>query len=135
MEDAVVSMPAQLPLQQSPPPQQQQKRQQQPIMIASAMLYESALAKALAWRVVEACHTHDAWVIVGDDETGERDGGLSIFLNELERLDPSCSIRLVWSDGGNGNGDGHNNDDDNGKSSYLCNLLAFQVEDNTTCVF
>ena len=50
------------------------------IVIASAVLYDADLAKALAQRVIEACE-NGAWVILGDDETGERDGGRSAFLS------------------------------------------------------
>jgi predicted nicotinamide N-methyase len=49
------------------------------IVIASAVLYDADLAKALAHRVIEACQS-GAWVILGDDVTGERDGGRSAFL-------------------------------------------------------
>ena len=50
------------------------------IVIASAVLYQVDLAEAFGKRVVEACNA-GAWVILGDDVTGERDGGRSIFLD------------------------------------------------------
>mmetsp|Transcript_32345 Transcript_32345/g.48234 ORF Transcript_32345/g.48234 Transcript_32345/m.48234 type:complete len:443 (-) Transcript_32345:43-1371(-) len=64
---------------------QQQCQQRQSIVIATAMLYELDLAKALASRVVEA-YRLGAWIIIGDDDTGERDGGRDLFLTELDRL-------------------------------------------------
>ena len=57
------------------------------LVIAAAMLYDSDLAKMLARRVYEACYVHDAWVIIGDDDTGIRDNGREIFLQELVRLE------------------------------------------------
>ena len=51
------------------------------------MMYDPDLAKMLARRVYEACYVHDAWVIVGDDDTGIRDNGREVFLHELDRLE------------------------------------------------
>jgi len=47
------------------------------IVIATAMLYEASLAETLARRAFEAC----AWVIIGDDDTVERDGGRQLFFS------------------------------------------------------
>jgi predicted nicotinamide N-methyase len=66
--------------------QQQQNQQQQLVVVAGAMLYDATLATALARRVVEAVHDFGAWVIVGDDDSGERDSGRAIFLQEMEKL-------------------------------------------------
>lgn len=56
-----------------------------PIVVAASVLYESKLAKAMARRVAEACN-RGAWVILGDDDTGLREGGREKFESELERL-------------------------------------------------
>ncbi len=57
-----------------------------PIVFGCSVLYNAQLAKGMARRFVEACRDHQAWVIVGDDDTGECDGGREIFLEELDRL-------------------------------------------------
>lgn len=57
-----------------------------PIVIAAAMMYEADLAQGLARRLMEACSL-GAWVILGDDDTGERDGGRASFLAEFARLE------------------------------------------------
>ena len=53
------------------------------VLIASAVLYQADLAEAFGRRVIEACDA-GAWVIIGDDTTGERDGGRSIFLDIIK---------------------------------------------------
>jgi predicted nicotinamide N-methyase len=53
------------------------------MLIASAALYEPDLAKALGRCVVQA-YQKGMWIIVGDCDTGERDGGRAIFLKILE---------------------------------------------------
>lgn len=63
------------------------------IVIASAVLYDADLAKALSQRVIEACKS-GAWVILGDDVTGERDGGRSAFLG----LTKEAGIKSISSD-------------------------------------
>jgi predicted nicotinamide N-methyase len=85
------------------PPLRQQPRQQR-IVVAGAMLYDANLAAALARRVVEAVYAFDAWVIVGDDDSGERDGGRAIFLQEMERhqqqhQQKNLSIPMVQTQG------------------------------------
>jgi len=55
----------------------------QPIMIATSVLYEAHLAEAMARRVVEAVEL-GAWVIVGDCDSGQRDGGRQRFEKELD---------------------------------------------------
>jgi predicted nicotinamide N-methyase len=72
-----------------------------PIVLAAAMMYESDLAEALAKRAVEACQL-GAWVIIGDDDTGERENGRNRFQAELDRLEemPSndaLTIDRVWT--------------------------------------
>lgn len=69
----------------------------QPIVVGSAMTYDAVLAKGLAKRLVEACRDFDAWVILGDDETGEREGGRALFLQELERLQVGEGFSKVWT--------------------------------------
>ena len=70
-------------------------------MIATAMMYEASLATGLARRAFEACMRHGAWVIIGDDDTGEREGGRERFLSELDLLeienDGSESLRRIWT--------------------------------------
>lgn len=56
------------------------------IVAAAAMMYGEDLAKLLARRVYEAC-ARGAWVIVGDDDTGEREGGRRAFMSEFARLE------------------------------------------------
>ena len=81
-----------------------------PIVIAAAMMYEADLAQGLAGRLMEACSL-GAWVILGDDDTGERDGGRAFFMAEFARLedelllssssrnDSSLSkVKRVWTD-------------------------------------
>jgi predicted nicotinamide N-methyase len=79
-----------------------------PLVIAAAMMYEADLAKGLARRLMEACSL-GAWVILGDDETGERDGGRASFMAEFARLEDelllsSCrndnisKVERVWTD-------------------------------------
>jgi predicted nicotinamide N-methyase len=63
------------------------------IVIASAVLYEADLAEALGRRVVEACAA-GAWVILGDDDTGEREGGREIFLNITDK----AGIATTWTE-------------------------------------
>ena len=77
----------------------------QPIVLGCSVLYDAKLAKGMARRFVEACREHNAWVIVGDDDTGERDGGRKVFLDELQRLENQGedqrgmprSIPRVWT--------------------------------------
>ena len=59
----------------------------QTLVIAAAMLYSSELAVVLARRVFEAIREHHAWVVIGDDDSGERDGGRQLFWQELDRLE------------------------------------------------
>lgn len=70
-----------------------------PIVLGCSILYDSQLARGMAQRFVEACSDHNAWVIVGDDDTGERDSGRKSFLDELERLEKGLStpIPRVWT--------------------------------------
>jgi predicted nicotinamide N-methyase len=72
-----------------------------PIVLAAAMMYESDLAEALAKRAVEACNL-GAWVIIGDDDTGQRENGRHKFQAELDRLEEMASndaltIDRVWT--------------------------------------
>ena len=60
--------------------------QPRPIVVAAAMMYEGALAQGLARRALEAAR-RGAWVIIGDDDTGERERGRSMFEAELDRLE------------------------------------------------
>ena len=55
-----------------------------PIVVASAVLYERSIAKAVSKRVLEAIEGWDAWVILGDDDTGMRDGGREVLQGELD---------------------------------------------------
>lgn len=59
----------------------------QPIVMAAAMLYSNELALLLARRTFEATHHYNAWVIIGDDDSGERGGGRQQFLEEWDRLE------------------------------------------------
>ena len=58
-----------------------------PLVMAAAMLYSTELALLLARRAFEATHQHNAWVVIGDDDSGEREGGRSRFFQELDRLE------------------------------------------------
>jgi predicted nicotinamide N-methyase len=72
---------------------------QPPIVIAAAMLYQADLAEGLARRLSEACAHHNAWVILGDDDTGEREGGREKFLKEFARIQGGNKpIRQVWTE-------------------------------------
>ena len=64
--------------------QLQQQHEQQPIVIATSVLYEADLAEAMAKRVAEAA-AMGAWVIVGDCDSGQREGGRERFELELEK--------------------------------------------------
>jgi len=74
------------------------------IVVAAAMMYSSDLAKLLARRAYEGC-TRGAWVIIGDDDTGEREGGRLAFLTEFALLEkangkefPSIWIKSIVKD-------------------------------------
>ena len=54
-------------------------------------MYEADLARALARRVHEAVVLHDAFVILGDGDEGEREGARNEFVEELDRLILSSS--------------------------------------------
>ncbi|KAL3932970.1 MAG: hypothetical protein SGBAC_010600 [Bacillariaceae sp.] len=58
----------------------------QRILVASAVLYEASLAKAMAQCCFQACYQENAWVILADDDTGLREGGREVFETEWERL-------------------------------------------------
>lgn len=70
----------------------------QKVLIATTMMYEPSLAKGLAHRAYEAC-VCKAWVIIGDDDTGERDGGRHIFLAEFDRLNKEndTDFHSIWT--------------------------------------
>lgn len=55
------------------------------MVIATTLLYEAGLATRLAQRALEACKA-GAWVMIGDDDSGQREGGRSLFVAELDRL-------------------------------------------------
>jgi len=74
--------------------EQQRRRQQQPIVIATSMFYDADLAGSMANRVAEAAAL-GAWVIVGDCDAGQREGGRQLFEMELARR-----LKLIM--GGNG---------------------------------
>jgi SAM-dependent methyltransferase len=61
-----------------------ERRQPQLILVACTMLYEHVLAAALAKRISEAIRNFDAWVILGEDVTGERESGRSVFLAAMD---------------------------------------------------
>jgi predicted nicotinamide N-methyase len=76
------------------------KNKQPPIVIAAAMMYQADLAEALARRLAEAC-AQNAWVILGDDDTGEREGGREKFLMEFARIQEGQGdkpINQVWTE-------------------------------------
>lgn len=56
------------------------------LVIATAMMYQADLAEVLARRAFEACE-RGAWVIIGDDDTGMREGGRELFVSELDALE------------------------------------------------
>ena len=64
--------------------QMEEQQQQQPIVIATSVLYEADLAGSMANRVAEAAAL-GAWVIVGDCDSGQREGGRQRFEMELAR--------------------------------------------------
>ena len=84
--------------QQQQQQQQQQTEQQQPIVVATSVLYEADLAEAMANRVAEAA-AMGAWVIVGDCDSGAREGGRERFEVELEKK-LKKSIRAGTGGGG-----------------------------------
>jgi predicted nicotinamide N-methyase len=59
-----------------------------PIVIAASMMYDADLAEALARRVAQAVHEWDAFVILGDCESGHREGGRDRFMAALHVLLP-----------------------------------------------
>ena len=69
------------------------------IVIATTMMYEPGLATILAQRALEACRC-GAWVVIGDDDTGEREGGRTLFVSELDRLEKQEEIFFprIWTD-------------------------------------
>ena len=68
------------------------------VVIATAMMYESSLATILARKAFEAC-SRGAWVIIGDDDTGNREGGRERFVAELDQLEKkNClSFQRIWT--------------------------------------
>jgi hypothetical protein len=68
-----------------------------PIVIAASMMYEADLAQALARRLAEAVHEWDAYVIVGDCDSGHREGGCDLFLAVLDELLPPHETHHVWT--------------------------------------
>lgn len=78
--------------------QLQEQNEQQPIVIATSVLYEADLAEAMANRVAEAA-AMGAWVIVGDCDSGQREGGREIFEMKLEKR-----LKLIRAENG-GDGD------------------------------
>jgi len=67
------------------------------IVTATAMMYDADVAQGLARRAVEAC-ARGAWVIIGDDDTGEREGGRQLFTAELDRMEKEKGVQFsrVW---------------------------------------
>jgi len=65
----------------------------QKIVIATAMMYEARLAVVLASRAFEAC-ARGAWVIIGDDDTGEREGGRQKFIAELDEIEKEKGLQF-----------------------------------------
>jgi len=63
------------------------------VVIATAMMYDANLAAELAQRAFEAC-ARGAWVILGDDDTGEREGGRQLFISELDKLEEEKDVRF-----------------------------------------
>jgi predicted nicotinamide N-methyase len=66
-----------------------------PIVIAASMMYDAELAEALATRVAQAVHDWDAFVILGDCESGHREGGRDRFMVALNVLLPELQTRRV----------------------------------------
>eukprot|EP01083_Nonionella_stella_P015620 43730_1 len=62
------------------------------IVVAAAMLYGKFLATLLANRAFEAC-SRGAWVIIGDDDTGLREGGRDEFLSVFARLEKEKGVK------------------------------------------
>ena len=62
----------------------QHQNELQPIVIATSVLYEADLAEAMAKRVAEAADM-GAWVIIGDCDSGQREGGRERFELGLEK--------------------------------------------------
>ena len=58
-----------------------------PIVAAAAVLYDRSLASAVARRIFEAVEGWDAWIILGDDDTGLREGGRGILELELDKYE------------------------------------------------
>jgi len=63
------------------------------VVVASAVLYESTLAEAVARRVFEACEK-GAYFILGDDDTSNREGGAERFEAELAQLENENGVSL-----------------------------------------
>ena len=68
------------------------------VVVATAMFYDKELAAGLARRAFEAC-TRGAWVMIGDDDTGEREGGRNYFILEMDKLEEESEISFdrQWS--------------------------------------
>ena len=62
------------------------------------MTAELALPIVLAQRTFQAC-MDGAWVIIGDDDTGNRGNGREKFLTELDRLEKGHDIKFqrIWN--------------------------------------
>ena len=83
---------------ESPLPMSNASSTNQKVVIATAMLYESSVAGVLARRAIEAC-ARGAWVMIGDDDTGEREGGRKYFVSELDKLEKEkgFTFRRTWT--------------------------------------
>lgn len=79
-----------LPFSSSDDPTTATKNRQhtQYILVACSVLYEPMLSVAVAKRVAEAIRDFDAWVILGDDVSGERGSGRAIFWDALQKEYP-----------------------------------------------
>jgi len=83
---------------ESPLPMPKTSSTNQKVVIATAMMYESSIAGVLARRALEACAL-GAWVMIGDDDTGEREGGRQHFVSELDKLEKEKGVtfRRTWT--------------------------------------
>lgn len=68
---------------------------QQQLFLASCVLYEGDLSIAMAQRVKEA-YQRGMWILLGDDDTGYREGGRQRF---LEQLGSDMSNQIEWKQG------------------------------------
>ncbi|CAB9497420.1 expressed unknown protein [Seminavis robusta] len=82
-----------------PPPNDSKTTRSQQLFLASCVLYEGDLGIAMAQRVKEA-YQRGMWILLGDDDSGYREGGRQSFLEQLALGSlGSITSQIEWKQG------------------------------------